>query len=183
MRKSRSPVFKVLVASAVMSLFIIPASGAQAVGAPTPLEKTEIGNTTDVGQTSTRYAQKRGRPSASRPGGGRPSAGRPGGGRPSAGRPGGGRPSAGRPGEGRPSAGRPGGGRNVNINRNVNVTVKHRGAGWRGARWGAVAFGVTMGAVITVAASTPPPPPHSSLCWTWTNSAKTTGYWYYCSGP
>ena len=70
---------------------------------------------------------------------------------------------------------------NININRNVNVTV--RDYGWRGARWGAVAFGVTMGTVIVVAANTPPPPPHPTLCWTWTNAALTKGYWYYCSGP
>lgn len=74
---------------------------------------------------------------------------------------------------------------NVNRNRNVNVhvDVRTRPYGWRGARWGAVAFGVTMGAIIVVAANTPPPPPDPSLCWTWTNSALTEGYWYYCSGP
>lgn len=72
---------------------------------------------------------------------------------------------------------------NANRNTNVNVNVRTRGPGWRGARWGAVAFGVTMGAIIVVAANTPPPPPDPSLCWTWTNSARTQGYWYYCSGP
>jgi hypothetical protein len=72
--------------------------------------------------------------------------------------------------------------RNRNVNRNVNVNVRHRGRGWRGARWGAVAFGVTMGAVIVVVANTPPYPPDPSLCWTWNNSALTRGYWYYCNG-
>lgn len=74
---------------------------------------------------------------------------------------------------------------NVNINRsrNVNVNIRHRGYGWRGARWGAIAFGVTMGTVIVVAASTPPLAPDPSLCWTWANSALTRGYWYYCAGP
>ena len=72
---------------------------------------------------------------------------------------------------------------NKNVNRNVNVHVKNRSYGWRGARWGAVAFGVTMGAIITVAANTPPYPPDPSLCWTWTNASLTQGYWYYCSGP
>ena len=72
---------------------------------------------------------------------------------------------------------------NRNVNRNVNVSVRTRPYGWRGARWGAVAFGVTMGAIIVVAANTPPPPPDPSLCWTWANSALTEGYWYYCSGP
>jgi hypothetical protein len=88
---------------------------------------------------------------------------------------------------------RPSGGRNVNrnvnknvnrnVNRNVNVNVRHRNYGWRGARWGAVAFGVTMGAIIVVAANTPPYPPDPSLCWTWSNAALTRGYWYYCDGP
>ena len=79
--------------------------------------------------------------------------------------------------------------RNVNVNRNsnrnvnVNVNVRHRGYGWRGTRWGAVAFGVTIGATIIVVVNTPPPPPHPTVCWTWSNSALTRGYWYYCSGP
>ncbi|MEQ1715280.1 MAG: hypothetical protein ABL907_04730 [Hyphomicrobium sp.] len=74
---------------------------------------------------------------------------------------------------------------NVDIDKktNVNVSVRHHDHGWHGARWGAIAFGVTMGAIITVAANTPPYPPDPSLCWTWTNSAYTQGYWYYCSGP
>jgi hypothetical protein len=121
-------------------------------------------------------ARSRGsRPSSSNRGA-RPSS-RPSGGRPSN-RPSGGRPSTGRP----PGAGRPGGGGNVNINRNVNVSVKHRGYGWRGARWGAVVFGVTLGTAIIVAANTPPYPPDPSLCWTWNNAALTSGYWYYCEG-
>ena len=79
--------------------------------------------------------------------------------------------------------------RNVNVNRNtnrnvnVNVNVRRRGYGWRGTRWGFVAFGVTLGTTIIVVANTPPPPPHVTLCWTWSNAALTNGYWYYCSGP
>lgn len=125
-------------------------------------------------------SSNRGARPSSRPSGGRPS-NRPSGGpgRPGAGPGGPGRPGGGLP----PSAGRPGGGGNVNINRNVNVSVKHRGYGWRGARWGAVVFGVTLGTAIIVAANTPPYPPDPSLCWTWNNSALTSGYWYYCEGP
>jgi len=95
------------------------------------------------------------------------------------------RPSGDRPGGGRPGAGPggPGGGGNVNINRSANVTVRHRGYGWRGARWGAVVFGVTLGAAIVVAANSPPYPPDPSLCWSWNNAALTSGYWYYCEGP
>lgn len=54
---------------------------------------------------------------------------------------------------------------------------------WRGARWGAVVAGVTLGTIIVVAANAAPPPPSPDLCWTWTNAARTHGYWYYCSGP
>ena len=126
-----------------------------------------------------RYAQKRGG------GGGRSSGARrkPGasagsrGARPST------RPSAGtKPGNrpGTKPGNRPGG--NVNVNRNVNVNVRHHHHGWRGARWGAVVFGVTLGTAIIVAANTPPYPPDPSLCWTWSNSALTRGYWYYCDG-
>jgi len=135
-----------------------------------------------------RYAQRGGGRSASRSRGGRSASNRgarpssrPSGGRPSN-RPSGGRPGGGRPGVGPGGPGRPGGGGTVNISRSANVTVKHRGYGWRGARWGAVVFGVTMGTAIIVAANTPPYPPDPSLCWTWNNSALTSGYWYYCEG-
>ncbi len=91
------------------------------------------------------------------------------------------RPPSTRPGN-RPGAGpgRPGAGPGRNVN--VNVRVVHRGYGWRGARWGAVVFGVTLGTAIIVAANTPPYPPDPSMCWTWSNSALTRGYWYYCDG-
>lgn len=67
--------------------------------------------------------------------------------------------------------------------RPVNVRIIRRPHGWHGRYWGRVVFGVTLGAVIVVAAHTPPPPPDPALCWTWTNTAQTQGYWYYCSGP
>ena len=63
-----------------------------------------------------------------------------------------------------------------------HVNVRHRHHGWRGRHWGAVVFGVTLGTAIIVAANTPPYPPDPSLCWTWSNSALTRGYWYYCDG-
>ncbi|MEM8840915.1 MAG: hypothetical protein AAGD47_03980 [Pseudomonadota bacterium] len=75
---------------------------------------------------------------------------------------------------------------NRNVNRNVNVhrsgvVIVDRSPGWRGAYWGTLAFGVTLGALIVVAANTPPPPPDPTLCWTWSNSELTEGYWYYCA--
>ncbi|MEM5584109.1 hypothetical protein WNZ15_16725 [Roseibium sp. AS2] len=75
--------------------------------------------------------------------------------------------------------------RNVNnttVNRNVNVNVVNRPRGWHGQYWGAAVFGVTLGTLIVVAANTPPPAPDPTLCWTWSNSAMTEGYWYYCTG-
>ena len=60
--------------------------------------------------------------------------------------------------------------------------VRRRARRWRGRHWGRVAFGVTLGTIIAVAANTPPVPPDPSLCWTWENDALTQGYWYYCDG-
>jgi len=50
--------------------------------------------------------------------------------------------------------------------------------------WGRVVAGVTVGAVLVVAAAgSQPKPPSSTLCWTWTDYAKTSGYWDYCTPP
>jgi hypothetical protein len=183
MKTPRTMVVGAAVSGAAMAICAFLPADAEAIGARTGTERANPTRAIETAPAPMRYAQRRG--------------GAPGGARPAA------RPSGG----GRPGAGGTSGNRNinsnsnrninsnrnlntnrnvnrnVNINRNVNVTVKHRGYGWRGVHWGAVAFGVTMGTIITVAANTPPPPPDPSLCWTWTNSAKTTGYWYYCSGP
>lgn len=113
----------------------------------------------------------------------RPSGG-PGGPGAGPGGPGGAGPGGpGGPGAGPGGPSGPSGNVNVNVNRSANVTVKNRGYGWRGSRWGAVVFGVTLGTAIVVVANTPPPPPDPSLCWTWNNDALTEGYWYYCEGP
>jgi hypothetical protein len=64
----------------------------------------------------------------------------------------------------------------------IGPRIVYHPRGWRGARWGAVVAGVTLGTVIAVAANTPPPRPAPELCWTWTNKARTHGYWYYCTG-
>lgn len=68
----------------------------------------------------------------------------------------------------------------VRLHRAARIINRRRG--WRGRHWGAVAYGVTLGTVIVVAANTPPPPPHGSLCWTWSNGVRTSGFWYYCNG-
>jgi hypothetical protein len=44
--------------------------------------------------------------------------------------------------------------------------------------YGTVVAGVALGTVI--AATTIPPAPSSDLCWYWSNSSKTKGYWDYC---
>jgi hypothetical protein len=83
--------------------------------------------------------------------------------------------------------------RNVNVNRivnrNVNVNRAVVGVGgiglvrpvrpWiRRPYYGTVIAGVALGTII--AASTIPPAPSSDLCWYWSNSSKTRGYWDYC---
>jgi hypothetical protein len=75
--------------------------------------------------------------------------------------------------------------RNVNINRNI-VRVGIGGAAvgvvrpWvRRPYFGAVVAGVTLGTII--AATTIPPAPSSDLCWYWSNSSRTRGYWDYCN--
>jgi hypothetical protein len=77
-------------------------------------------------------------------------------------------------------------------------TVAHRGTtvvrgsgavGVRGGAWGVrpwvrrpyfgtVVGGVALGTII--AASTVPVAPQPGLCWYWTNSSQTRGYWDYC---
>jgi hypothetical protein len=158
-------------------LFAVSAAVPGKAFAATTDYATEDTNPSDPATVNTehrQYAQKRG--------GGRGAKRKPGassrsrGARPST------RPSTGakkRPGSS-PSKKKPG--RDVNVNRNVNVNVRHHHHGWRGARWGAVVFGVTLGTAIVVAANTPPYPPDPSLCWSWNNAALTSGYWYYCDG-
>lgn len=79
--------------------------------------------------------------------------------------------------------------RNVNVNRNrdVNVNVNRRVVvrpvrPWVARPWfGTVVAGVTIGTVI--AATTVPPAPASNLCWFWSDSSNTRGYWDYCTPP
>jgi hypothetical protein len=84
--------------------------------------------------------------------------------------------------------------RNANVNRNVNRNVNVNravvgGVGgvavvrpirpWvRRPYYGTVVAGVALGTVI--AASTIPTAPSSNLCWYWSNSSHTRGYWDYC---
>jgi len=77
--------------------------------------------------------------------------------------------------------------RNVNINRGV-VGVGRVGVGaavvrpvrpWvRRPYYGTVIAGITLGTII--AATTIPAAPSSELCWYWSNSSHTRGYWDYC---
>ena len=71
------------------------------------------------------------------------------------------------------------------VNRNVGrvgvggVAVVRPVRPWvRRPYYGTLVAGVTLGTVI--AASTIPPAPSSDLCWYWSNSSKTRGYWDYC---
>lgn len=50
--------------------------------------------------------------------------------------------------------------------------------------WGSVVAGVTIGTIITVAAvNSVPKAPSPELCWYWSDSSKTRGYWNYCVAP
>ncbi len=66
--------------------------------------------------------------------------------------------------------------------RGPNGGVAIRGATYRpyvrAPYYGAVVAGVALGTLIV--ASTPPPAPAPGLCWFWSNSAGTQGYWDYC---
>ena len=76
--------------------------------------------------------------------------------------------------------------RNVNVHRNVNVNRSVRvgvGVGvvrpWvRRPYFGTVVAGVALGTLI--AATAVPLAPAPNLCWYWTNSSQTQGYWDYC---
>jgi hypothetical protein len=79
--------------------------------------------------------------------------------------------------------------RNINRNVNINRNIARVGVGgvvgvgavrpWvRRPYFGTVVAGVTLGTII--AATTIPPVPSSGLCWYWSNSSRTRGYWDYC---
>jgi hypothetical protein len=119
-------------------------------------------------------------------GGGRAAVGRAGGGRASVGRASVARGSVARgagPGR-RPVAGRPNVNRNTNVNvRRTNVNVVARPVRAWGARpyYGTIVGGVALGTVIAVAAANAAPAaPAPGLCWYWSDSSRTRGYWDYC---
>jgi hypothetical protein len=61
------------------------------------------------------------------------------------------------------------------VGRRHAVVVRH----WvRRPYYGRVVAGVTLGTII--AATVVPTAPASDLCWYWTNSSETRGYWDYC---
>lgn len=81
----------------------------------------------------------------------------------------------------RPNANRPNRPNRPGYNRPNRDKWKKRA---RRRYWGRVVGGIALGA--TIAATTAgrvPPPPAAGLCWTWTNTARTQGYWYYCVEP
>lgn len=50
--------------------------------------------------------------------------------------------------------------------------------------WGRVVAGVTLGTVVGVAvANSVPKAPASTLCWFWSDTTQTRGYWDYCTPP
>lgn len=72
----------------------------------------------------------------------------------------------------------------VRRNTNVNVNVRRPVRVWvRRPYYGRVVAGVALGTIIVVAANSVPASPSSELCWYWSNSSKTRGYWDYCVIP
>jgi hypothetical protein len=75
----------------------------------------------------------------------------------------------------RPAARRRPGAHRPNFNR------PHDRRKWRGRRWGARIGGIIVGTAIGVAiAGQVPPRPADGLCWTWSDGARSSGYWYDC---
>jgi hypothetical protein len=51
----------------------------------------------------------------------------------------------------------------------------------RRPHYGRIVAGVVLGTIVVVAvARSVPPAPSPDVCWYWTNSAQTRGYWDYC---
>jgi hypothetical protein len=48
----------------------------------------------------------------------------------------------------------------------------------RAPYYGSIVAGVAIGTLIV--ASVPPPAPAPELCWYWSNSMNSQGYWDYC---
>ena len=68
---------------------------------------------------------------------------------------------------------------NVNANRNANVNAVAVVRPWTPRPYyGTVVAGVTLGTVIYT--TTVPAAPSPEVCWVWSNSAHTQGYWDYC---
>jgi hypothetical protein len=71
--------------------------------------------------------------------------------------------------------------------RRGNVAVVGRGPVRRWVRrphFGAVVGGVVLGTVIVVdTAGTAPGAPAPNMCWFWTDTSYTQGYWDYCAPP
>jgi hypothetical protein len=82
---------------------------------------------------------------------------------------------------------------NVRVNRNTNIRVRRattvRVARRPVRRWvrhpyyGRRVAGVALGTIIVVSARAVPLVPRSDLCWYWSNSSMTRGYWDYCVEP
>jgi hypothetical protein len=74
--------------------------------------------------------------------------------------------------------------RNTTVRRNTvarRTVVARPVRPWvRRPYYGRVVAGVALGTVVAVAATRAPAAPASNLCWYWSNSSQTRGYWDYC---
>jgi hypothetical protein len=67
------------------------------------------------------------------------------------------------------------------VRRNTVVVARPYRPWVRRPYYGTVVAGVALGTVVTAAVvATAPRAPNPNVCWYWSNSAKTRGYWDYC---
>lgn len=80
---------------------------------------------------------------------------------------------------------------NVNVHKNVNVNVNRTRVVARPVRgwvprpyYGTIVGGIALGTVIAATAvGVAPAPPAANMCWFWSDSAMSQGYWDYCVAP
>jgi len=117
--------------------------------------------------------------------GGKAAAGMGGGGKGGGGKGAAGMGGGGKGGGGKAAAGMGGGSKTTNINRTTNVNVSGSVRPWvTRPYYGTIVGGVALGSVIL--ATTPrvvPVAPAANMCWLWSDSLQTSGYWDYCTPP
>ena len=74
--------------------------------------------------------------------------------------------------------------RNVNVNRRATVVVRPVRPWVPRPYFGTVIGGIALGTVIAATAvGVAPVAPAANMCWFWSDSAQSQGYWDYCTPP